>query len=119
MSARILIVDDDTTIRLTLRKVFEKQGHRTSEAITGVEALQLVRNHHFDLITMDMAMDQMDGVDTIAVIRSERDIPILVISAHLTDEIRKDIEAQGVLYCLEKPFSTQDVIALANRALQA
>lgn len=119
LSAHILIVDDDATIRATLRKIFENEGFRTSQAISGVEALQLIRHQPFDLVTMDMAMAHLDGVDTIAILRNERDLPILVISAHLTEEIKKDIEAQGITFCLAKPFSPHEVIAMARRAMKS
>ena len=68
MAANILIVDDDLNIRRVLRVLLERAGYRIEEAANGEEALLWCRRIPFDLITMDMSMGKIDGVDTIAIL---------------------------------------------------
>ncbi len=117
MSRIILIVDDDFAIRKVLRMIFQREGYRTEEAGDGAEALQKVQKNRYDLITMDIDMGAMDGVDTLAVLRNETQTPVVVISAHLTEDIRLDLQNRQVHHLLPKPFSRSDVLALVSRAL--
>ena len=117
MTRKILIVDDDFGIREILRKVLHRAGYQVEEAFSGVEALQKIRGKQYDLITMDIAMGDLDGVDTIAVIRSETDIPIVAISANLTTDIRADLRDRQVDTFLDKPFSPRDVLAVVRSTL--
>ena len=70
--AKILVVDDDPGIRRILRVILSRAGYSVSEARDGVEALQIVSDHRYDLITMDLVMDRMDGVDEASARRSSR-----------------------------------------------
>ena len=117
MSRIILIVDDDLAIRNVLRMIFQREGYRTEEAGDGAEALQKVQKNRYDLITMDIDMGAMDGVDTLAVLRNETDTPVLVISAHLTEDIRLDLKNRQVHHLLTKPFSRAGLLALVSRTL--
>jgi CheY-like chemotaxis protein len=116
MARTVLVVDDELEIRGTLRRILERAGFQVTEAANGAEALQHIRNHSYDLVTMDMEMAQMDGVDAVSVIRSEVDVPILIISAHLTDEVVADLRARDVRYFLKKPFSVKEILATVEQA---
>ena len=117
MSHHILVVDDDQTIRLVLCRIFNRVGIRTTEAINGLEALQKMRQQKFDLITMDMAMDQLDGVDAISILQNETPVPIVVISAHLSKSVQQDLDNRHIVYRIEKPFSKEQVLTIAYKAL--
>ncbi len=117
MARAILIVDDDPGIRKALQAIFHHAGYQTEEAGNGAEALQKVHQHQYDLITMDMSMSDMDGVDTVAILRNETSIPIVAISAHLTESVRTDLHNREVHHFLEKPFTLQEVLSVVRRAL--
>ena len=117
MGCSILVVDDEPDIRQALKKILQSAGHRTEEATTGLDALRAIRGKQFDLVTMDMAMADMDGVDAISVLRSEADVPIVAISGHLTEEIRTDLRNRQVTHFLEKPFGKEQVLAVVQQAL--
>ena len=117
MAQAVLVVDDEPDIRGTIRRILERAGLEVTEAINGSEALQLIRRGGFDLVTMDMEMAQMDGVDAISVLRSETDVPIVVISAHLTDAVVADLRARGVVHFIKKPFAIRELMAVVNKAL--
>ena len=117
MPHTILIVDDDAIVRQALRTILRHAGYETVEAQNGKEALQKIHLEDYQLITMDVAMDGLDGVDTVSVIKGEQDVPIIAISAFLTEEISEDLRARGVDHLLEKPFSRADVLNVVRRAL--
>jgi len=62
-------------------------------------------------------MDRMDGVDTISVLQNESDAPILVVSAHVTDQTRADLAARGVTTVLDKPFNTEELLLAVSAAI--
>ena len=118
MGHRILVVDDEYDIRAVLRFILQKAGYEVEEACSGAEALQKIRQAPFSLVTMDMAMDRLDGVDTIAILNSEAKVPIVAISAHLTDPIRSDLRARGVPHLVEKPFTREQILVAVENALR-
>jgi DNA-binding response OmpR family regulator len=114
---RILTVDDDTGILRVLREILTRNGYDVVGAQDGAEALLRVRSRAFRLITMDLIMDRMDGVDTISVLQNESDAPILVVSAHLTDQTQADLAARGVTTVLDKPFNTEELLLAVSAAI--
>lgn len=117
MAKHILVVDDDPTIRRVIGTILSKHGHRTIEVSNGLEAVHKIQNSDFDLITMDMAMGYLDGIDAISILQNETQAPIIVISAHLTDDINTDLDARGILFRLSKPFTVDQLTAIVDRAL--
>ncbi len=118
MNRSILVVDDDLGIREALRAMLNSAGYKTEVAVNGEDALQKIGLKRYDLITMDMAMANMDGVDTVSVIRTETETPILVISAYLNEALREELNRRKRVYFLEKPFTLQQVLAMTTLALQ-
>ena len=116
--AKILVVDDDPGVRRILHVILTRAGYNVSEARDGVEALQLVSDHRFDLITMDLVMDRMDGVDAISVLLNETQTPFLVVSAHLNARNRQELLERGVTEWVDKPFSTKLLLATVERLLE-
>jgi len=81
--ASVLIVDDETSIRESLRMVLEFEGYRIEEAGNGLEALRIVRDRPPDAILLDIRMPEMDGLETLKTLRERGyEMPVLVISGH-------------------------------------
>lgn len=78
---RILVVDDDISIRMGIREFAEYQGYQVELAANGAEAVRLCREQEFDLIILDIMMPGMDGYQAYKAIRKIRDIPALMLSA--------------------------------------
>ena len=79
--AKILVVDDEVSIRMGIREFAEYQGYEVEEAANGKEAVERCRQKDFDVIIMDIMMPEMDGYEAYKKIREIKDIPALMLSA--------------------------------------
>ncbi|OHC76426.1 MAG: hypothetical protein A3G18_03500 [Rhodospirillales bacterium RIFCSPLOWO2_12_FULL_58_28] len=119
MAQRILIVDDDTTIRRTVAEVLERQGYEVRQAESGDAAVDLTRKHVFDLILLDLRLPDSDGIEVMKRIR-EFDDYVLVVVMTAYPEVRTAINAlkAGAYDYLNKPFDIDDLKGLVQRALE-
>ena len=115
----ILLVDDEQSQRIILRRVLEREGHKIETADNGKTALELLRSNKFDLVISDMRMPQMTGRDLLKVFKDEwTNIPVLIVTAfaELNDAI--DLVArEGAFYYLEKPINLDTLKSEVERAL--
>jgi AmiR/NasT family two-component response regulator len=108
---RILIAEDETIIRLDLRKLLEEAGHEVcAEARDGAEAVELVQAHEPDLAILDVKMPRLDGIDAAKQILEERPIPIVMLTAYGQDELVARAVEAGVFGYLVKPFRESDLL---------
>ena len=105
--ARILLIEDEDSVRATLRAVLEHAGHEVLEAANGEQALYLEERGLVDLIMIDIIMPQMDGLEAINRLR-QRDpqLAILAMSGGSADYLQKASE-HGASAVLQKPFENQ------------
>jgi two-component system, response regulator PdtaR len=108
---RILIAEDETIIRLDLRKLLEEAGHEVcAEARDGAEAIELVQEHEPDLAILDVKMPRLDGIEAAKRILEERPIPIVMLTAYGQDELVARAVEAGVFGYLVKPFRESDLL---------
>jgi two-component system, response regulator PdtaR len=108
---RILIAEDETIIRLDLRKLLEEAGHEVcGEARDGIEAVELVDEHDPDLAILDVKMPRLDGIEAAKRILEERPIPIVMLTAYGQDELVARAVEAGVFGYLVKPFRETDLL---------
>jgi PAS domain S-box-containing protein len=113
----ILVVDDDANIRHFLAHELTKKGYRVLEASNGKEALDQTREHHPDLITLDIQMPDINGFDVTSVLKNDentKDIPILILSV-VEDKDRA--YKLGANDTMTKPFDNEELVAKINRLL--
>lgn len=82
---RILVVEDDPPIADLLRIFLETEGYQVSVALDGNRALELLNQEHFDLVTLDLALPDMDGRQILQIIRSHpttQELPVIVVTAY-------------------------------------
>jgi two-component system, chemotaxis family, chemotaxis protein CheY len=120
---RILVVEDDPSIRGLVSEVLRDDGYEVSEACNGAEALNAVRERRPDLIVLDLMMPVMDGWAFVEECRREPgcdDVPILVTSAsHDLTRTAERLRSFGVRTCLAKPFDVEGLLALVERYVPA
>jgi len=124
---RILLVDDNDTLRRALRRILSAEGHEVVEAANGREAIQRTQGEDFDLIVSDVCMPDMDGVELLRAIHErDADLPVLLITGD--PELKTAMQAveYGALEYLTKPVdadklkaSTVRAFALRQRRLEA
>ena len=107
-TSTILVVDDHATNRMKISMAVRALGHEVETANDGVEALQMLRNHNFDLLLLDIEMPNLDGYGVLREMRGSSglvDVPVIVISANEElDSICSAIELGAADY-LPKNFN--------------
>lgn len=119
MAATILIVDDATFMRMVLRRILEAGGFEIlGEAANGREAVEMYEQLKPDLVTMDMVMPEMGGMEALQAIRG-KDPQAKVVIVSAVDQRENLLEAirSGATEYIVKPFDEQRVLKAANRAL--
>jgi len=114
----VLIVDDHTEGRDVCALLLLQAGFRVATAINGLDGLVKALSVRPDVIVMDLAMPHLDGLDCtrqLAASSSTRDIPVIVLTAHATPEVRANATAAGCRGFLVKPFEASDLIAEVGR----
>jgi len=119
--ARILIVDDMKFMRETLHQLFSQNNYQVvGEAETGKEAVQLYRELLPDLVTMDLTMPEMSGLEAIRLIRSEfPEAKVIMCSAMGQKKVIMEAIESGAKDYIVKPFNDLQVIEAINRALKS
>jgi len=118
-AARVLIVDDEPTIRQTLARALSLRGYQTDEAGSGPRALALLEQRPYDLMVLDMIMPGMDGVKVMHLARQLRpDLLIVVLTGHASLESAIAAVKQDAVDYLLKPTSIHDIAAAVSRALK-
>jgi len=107
-SPAILVVDDQEGIRLTLRKILEKEGYSIFEASNGEEALNIVKKNPVALAIVDYRIPEMNGVELIKRIRNEKKIPVIIITAYGFEKLNMQ-ELNGALDYITKPFDIERI----------
>ena len=118
---RILIVDDESAIRLVCRVNLDSSGFETIEAEDGETALELARRERPDLILLDVMLPGLDGWEVAAKLRQmpeTRDIPILFLTARATTEDEVHGHAVGGIGYISKPFDPAELTATVTATLR-
>ncbi|MCK0069153.1 response regulator [Kordiimonas laminariae] len=116
--ARILIVEDEEAVREFVSRVLTMHGHSLLIANDGAAAVELMTNHHFDLLLSDIAMPMMDGISLALKVRSERPhIPILLMTGFADERQRAHNLSLLIEGLLTKPFNMEQLLSEVNKAL--
>ena len=117
---KILIVDDEKNIRLTLSQALETLGMPVQTAGDGEEALQTLQDSDFSLVLLDLKLPGMDGLEVLRRIRvSWPKIPVIMITAHGSIEYAVEAMKLGAIDFIRKPFSPGEIRALVSQVLKS
>lgn len=111
--ARILIVDDEAKIREVVREYAEFEGYEVTEAVDGMEAVEIVRsgNEEYDCVIMDIMMPRLDGYSACKEIKKLKNIPVIMLSARGEEYDKLFGFEVGVDDYVVKPFSPKELMA--------
>jgi len=105
MSApRVLIVDDDHSIRQLLRVITERSGLFTDEAANGVECLTMMQKNDYDLILLDLSMPASNGFDVIAKLQGNTNKPAVIVVTAMSRWVFTELDPDVVTCVVRKPF---------------
>jgi two-component system KDP operon response regulator KdpE len=108
---RILIVDDEDTIRRVLRATLISHGYDTREAVSGAEAVQFAIEYRPELIVLDLGLPDLSGIEVLQKIRAWSPVPILILTAHDSEAEKVNALDLGADDYLTKPFSVPELLA--------
>lgn len=118
-SARILITDDEESLRFILRETMMREGYVVELATNGEEAVQKVREMEFDLVIMDIKMPKLDGLEALKEMRRVRPhLIVVMITAHGSNQIAIQAVQNGAYDYFSKPFELEEMRIVIRRALE-
>ncbi len=118
-TCKVLIVDDDSTIRNVLRVILSQCGHTVvGEARDGQEAMKVIRRTSADLVLLDINMPGEDGLGILEQMRdSHPNVQVIMISGEATSDRVKTALERGARSFIVKPFSPASVLERVNQVL--
>jgi len=120
VSAKLLLVDDETDMLEMMAYNLGAEGHQILTAVSGLDALNKARRFLPDLIVLDLMLDGIDGFSVCEILRSQPStgrVPVLVITALGGQIARLNAMAAGADDCLSKPFSPQELVRRVEEVL--
>ncbi len=118
--ARILVADDASFMRQMIREIVETEGHEeVAEASDGVEANEMFRAHHPELVTMDIVMPRRSGIDAVkAILELDAGANVVMCSALGQETLVTEALQAGAKDFIVKPFKPEAVITTIQKVLE-
>ncbi len=116
--AKILIVDDEASIRKTLREILEFEKYKVDEAVDGLDCMVKLKQAEYDVIIMDIKMPQMDGLEALERIQLlAPDTPTIMISGHANIDTAVDAVKRGAFDFISKPPDLNRMLITVRNAI--
>lgn len=116
--AKVLIVDDERSIRSTLRDILEFEKYEVEEAVNGMDCLVKIKGNDYDVIILDIKMPQMDGMEAMERIQILKpDIPIIMISGHANIDTAVEAVKKGAFDFISKPPDLNRLLITIRNAM--
>jgi CheY-like chemotaxis protein len=118
----ILVIEDYSDTRELLSSLLRQKGYEVIQAENGKEGLLTASERHPDLILMDLALPEMDGVEAtrrIHEVPKLSRIPIFVVSAYVTEEVKADVRAAGCMEVFAKPIDVEALVKKIKETLSS
>jgi CheY-like chemotaxis protein len=119
--ARVLVIDDSSAVRATVRQMLERGGHTVTEADDGAAGMGRLRKQPFDLVVTNIFMPEKDGLTTIQEIRAlHRELPIIAMSGgarHVLTDMLEVARSFGATGTVRKPIDWTELVAAVDASL--
>jgi DNA-binding NtrC family response regulator len=116
--AQILVVDDESSIRRTLKDILEFEKHQVDLAANGMDALEMAKETNYDAILLDIKMPEMDGMEVLEKLMLFRDVPVIMISGHGTIETAVEAIKKGAYDFIVKPPDLNRLLTTVRNAIE-
>jgi len=117
--SKILIVDDEPNMRLTLFDILTDEGYDVDLAEDGETAVRMCQEQQYDIILLDVRMPGINGVEAFRQIRQHnQQVRVIMMSAFVIDDLKKMALDEGAIAYLDKPLDVDTVIRLVDEALE-
>jgi DNA-binding response OmpR family regulator len=117
-SKRVLVVDDDIKTVELVKLYLNRDGYKVLTAYDGVEGLRLAREGHPNLVVLDLMLPGLDGLQVCRILRTESDVPIIMLTAKTTEQDRLTGLDLGADDYVTKPFSPKELAARVRVVLR-
>ncbi len=118
MKKRILIADDEQSMRDTLQIMLEREGFHVDKASDGSEAFDMFMDNPYDLVITDLKMPKLDGIGLVERLAEIGDVPIIVMTAFATKDEAIQALNLGASFFIEKPFKKKELINFVNKSIK-
>ena len=116
--AKILVIDDEKSIRNTLKEILEYEGHEVQDAADGLEGLKKIEAEKFDIVLCDIKMPKMDGLELLdKIMEIQSETPVIMISGHGTIETAVEAIKKGAYDFISKPLDLNRMLITLRNAL--
>jgi response regulator NasT len=115
---KVLIAEDEALIRLDVKSVLEEHGFEVCEARDGEEAVKFALDPAVDAAFVDVGMPRLDGIEATRQILADRELPIVLLTAHANEEVVDRALAAGVSGYLVKPFGEHALVPALRTAVE-
>jgi DNA-binding NtrC family response regulator len=117
MMARILVIDDEKSIRNTLREILEYEKYTIDDAPDGPEGIRLARENKYDAILCDIKMPRMDGLEVLSQLMILTDTPVIMISGHGNIDTAVEAIRKGAFDYIAKPLDLNRLLITLRNAM--
>jgi two-component system chemotaxis response regulator CheY len=119
MSARILIVDDSSLARRTLRQILEREGHTVEEASDGAQAIERYFINRHDVVFLDIVMEGMYGLEVLGKVRAlNPEAKVVIATADIQKTTKEDVRGAGAAALVNKPFNREEILRVISTVLE-
>ena len=116
--AKILIIDDERSIRRTLKEILQYEGYKVDEAADGMQGMVKIKTETYDVVFCDIKMPKMNGLEVLEhAIKLKPDLPIVMISGHGTMETAVEAVKKGAFDFIAKPLDLNRLLITVRNAL--
>ena len=116
---RVLIIDDERPVLMTLEALLTRHGYHVETAPTAAQGLKLIRSKPPTLVLLDLQLPDADGLETLDLIKTEvPQIQVIILTAH--DSLHNAIESikRGAYHFISKPYAAEELLSLVEKALE-
>lgn len=118
IQAHALLVDDEPGFIDIMTKRLKRRGFKVTSVLSGTEALRSLRRQDYDIVVLDLKMEDMDGIEVLRILKTiAPEIPVIILTGHGSEEAAVDGLVLGAFDYLMKPCDLEELINVMQKAV--